>query len=41
MNTAAFIEKLLAIVDETILPLFGAYALYLLRAWIMGKRPRM
>ena len=40
VSTAAFVQQLLAIIDETVLPLLGAYALYLLRSWILGKKPK-
>lgn len=37
MTGIVIIERLLDICDETVFPLLAAYALYLLRTWLMPK----
>lgn len=37
MTTELFIERLMGIVDETILPLIGLYFAWLVRRWVQGR----
>lgn len=37
MTTVTIIDKLLNICDETVFPLLAAYAVWLLRQWLMPK----